>query len=196
MLIGFYRPQSGYIEVDGQRLSDCTLKSIRRHIGIISQDVLIFDGTIRENLLLGNRLASEADIINACERAEIWTFVSSLPQGLDTVIGKSSTGLSGGQKQRIAIAQIYLKDPKIIIFDEVTSSLDSETEEQIHAAWKSVLKGRTSVVIAHRQSSVELCEQAALIENGKVSECGSTGDMLRQSLAFRTLFAVKEDDDA
>ncbi len=194
MLIGFYKPQSGYIEIDGQSLCDCTLKSIRDQIGIVQQDVLLFDGTIRENLLLGKRSESDSDIINACEHAGIWAFVSSLPQGLDTIVGKNGTGLSGGQKQRIAIARIYLKDPKIIILDEATSSLDSETEEQIHSAWKSVLKGRTSVVIAHRQSSVELCEQAALIENGKVSECSSTSDMVLQSTAFRTLFAVKEED--
>ncbi len=164
MLIGFYRPESGYIEIDGQRLSDCSLKSIRDQIGIIQQDVLIFDGTIRENLLLGNRRAGEDDMIDAALRAGIWTFISSLPNGLDTIIGKCGMGLSGGQKQRIAIARIYLKDPKIIIFDEATSALDSETEEQIHSAWKSVLKGRTSLVIAHRQSSVDLCEQVAFME--------------------------------
>lgn len=195
MLIGFYSPQRGYIEIDGQRLCDCTLKSIRDQIGIIQQDVLLFDGTLRENLQLGNHRANDKNIIDACERAGIWEFISTLPHGLDTVIGKNGTGLSGGQKQRVAIARLYLKNPKIIIFDEATSSLDSETEEQIHAAWKSALKGRTSVVIAHRQSSVELCEKAALIENGKVLECSSTADMIRESTVFRTLFAVKEAGD-
>ena len=101
-------------------------------------------------------------------------------------------GLSGGQKQRIAIARIYLKNPKIIIFDEATSSLDSETEEQIHEAWRSVLSGRTSIVIAHRQSSVMLCSSAAVIENGKVSLTGDPRVLVGENETFRTLFAVKE----
>ncbi len=192
MLIGFYTPQNGDIIIDGQRLSECSLKSIRKNIGLVAQDVLIFEGTIRYNIMLGNDSASETEVINACKQAGLWEFVETLPDGLDTFVGSGGSGLSGGQKQRIAIARIYLKNPKIIIFDEATSSLDSETEEQIHEAWRSVLSGRTSIVIAHRQSSVMLCSSAAVIENGKVCITGDPRVLVEENETFKTLFAVKE----
>ena len=196
MLIGFYRPCEGEIWIDGQRLCDCSLKSIRRNIGLIAQDVLIFDGTIKENILLGNRKASDEDILAVCRQAGLGELIESLPEGMDTLVGSRGIGLSGGQRQRIAIARIYLRDPKIIIFDEATSALDGETEEAIHEAWKSVLAGRTSIVIAHRQSSVMLCGRAAILENGRIREQGIPERMARESEAFRTLFAVgKEGDD-
>ena len=196
MLIGFYRPQKGYIEIDGQRLSDCSLNSIRQNIGLIQQDVLVFDGTIKENLLLGNRKATDEQVKAVCEQAGLWDFIKTLSDGLDTVIGTEGVGLSGGQKQRVAIARIYLKNPKIIIFDEATSSLDSETEEAIHAAWRGVLKGRTSIIIAHRQSSVMLCEKAAILEDGKVVAIGNPQEMEKNNQIFKTLFAVKDLFDA
>ncbi len=195
MLVGFYVPQSGYIEIDGQCLDNCTLKSIRDSIGIVQQDTLLFDGTIKENLLLGRRKATNEEIVKACERAGILDYILSLPEGINTIIGKNGINLSGGQKQRLAIARIYLKNPKIIIFDEATSSLDSETEESIHRAWEEVLIGRTAIVIAHRQSSVMLCKKVAIIENGSVIEVGNPSDMLNNSENFRTLFAVKEDSN-
>ncbi len=189
LLAGFYRPQNGEIIIDGQKLSDCTLKSIRNNIGIISQDIVIFDGSIRYNLLLSNRNATEADIISACKQANIWEYINTLPEGLNTIIGKKGMGLSGGQKQRIAIARIYLKNPKIIIFDEATSSLDSETEEQIHSSWESILQNRTSIIIAHRKSSVMLCNQCALIENGVLVGQGNPQDLMEHNESFKALFA-------
>ncbi|MCX7748160.1 MAG: ABC transporter ATP-binding protein/permease [Clostridia bacterium] len=192
MLIGFYRPQQGEIIIDGQRLSDCSLKSIRQNIGLIAQDVLIFDGTIKENILLGNQTANEEEIEFACKQSGLWEYIETLPSGINTVIGSQGIGISGGQKQRIAIARIYLKNPKIIIFDEATSSLDSENEEAIHEAWKSVLIGRTSIVIAHRQSSVMFCKRAAILENGKICEVGTPAAMVSESHSFKTLFAVME----
>ena len=191
MLIGFYKAKAGDIYIDGQRLADCTLKSIRGNIGMISQDVLLFEGSIRENLLLGKPNASDEEICSALERAGIWGYITSLREGLDTIIGVGGTGLSGGQRQRIAIARIYLKDPKIIIFDEATSALDDETELQIHEAWKAVLTGRTSIVITHRQSSVMLCDRAAILEKGQIVDIGSPHDMERTNDRFRTLFAVR-----
>ncbi len=188
MLVGFYRPLSGDIMIDGQKISDCTLKSIRDNIGIISQEILIFDGSIKDNLLLGNSKATEADIISACKGADIWNYICSLPDRLDTVIGKKGIGLSGGQKQRIAIARIYLKNPKILIFDEATSSLDSVTEEQIHSSWQKVLQNRTSIIIAHRKSSVMLCNQCALIENGVVVGDGNPEYLLENNQYFKALF--------
>ena len=192
MLLGFYDVQSGSITVDGQNLSDCTLKSIRQNIGMISQDVLLFDGSIKENLLLGKPNATNDEIVGALQKAGIWEHVSELPEGIDTVIGSKGFGLSGGQKQRIAIARIYLKNPSIMIFDEATSSLDSETEREIHAAWESVLSERTSIIIAHRQSSVMLCDRAAIIENGRIIETGVPADLEKSSAAFQELFALRE----
>lgn len=190
MLIGFYRPQNGTIEIDGQKLTDCSLRSIRQNIGLIQQDVLVFDGTIKENILLGNKKASDEEVIFACEQAGLREYIASLPNALNTIIGTGGIGLSGGQKQRVAIARVYLKNPDIIIFDEATSSLDSVTEEAIHETWKSVLKGRTCIVIAHRQSSVMLCERVAILENGRVIEIGRPEEMVKNSEHFKTLFAV------
>lgn len=192
MLLGFYGAQNGCISIDGQNLSDCSLKSIRQNIGMISQDVLLFDGSIKENMLLGKPKASDDEIVSALQKAGIWEHISELPQGIDTIIGSQGIGLSGGQKQRIAIARIYLKNPSIIIFDEATSSLDSETETQIHEAWKEMLAGRTSIIIAHRQSSVMLCDRAALMENGKIIEIGTPEDLENASEAFSELFALRE----
>ncbi|KAI4453041.1 atp-binding cassette sub-family b [Holotrichia oblita] len=192
MLLGFYGAQSGSITIDGQNLSDCSLKSIRQNIGMISQDVLLFDGSIKENLLLGKPGASNDEIVSSLQKAGIWEHISGLPEGINTIVGSKGIGLSGGQKQRIAIARIYLKNPSIIIFDEATSSLDSETETQIHEAWKEMLTGRTSIIIAHRQSSVILCDRAALMENGKIIEIGVPEDLEKSSVAFKELFALRE----
>lgn len=195
MLIGFYHPENGEIIIDGQNLKECTLASIRKNIGLVQQDVLIFDGTIEENLLLGNPRANENEIINACLRAGIMEFIQSLPDGLKTIIGSKGVSLSGGQKQRIAIARIYLKNPSILIFDEATSSLDLETEEQIHEAWGQVLKGRTSIIIAHRQSSVMLCQKAAIMESGKIIKIGNPIELAERDESFRSLFAIKKDGE-
>ncbi len=194
MLLGFYRPQEGEIWIDGQMLSQCSLRSIRKNIGLIAQDVLIFDGSIKENVLLGNKKASDDEVISACRQSGLGSFIENLPKGMDTIVGTKGVGLSGGQKQRIAIARIYLKNPKIIIFDEATSALDSETEEVVHEAWKAVLAGRTCIMIAHRQSSVMLCDHAAILEEGKICEMGIPEKMADESKAFRRLFVVKKGD--
>lgn len=192
LLVGFYTPKCGEIIIDNQKLSSCSLKSIRKNIGIVQQDVLIFDGTIKENILLGNAAASEAEVLNVCKSAGIYDFINSLPKGIDTTIGSRGVGLSGGQKQRIAIARIYLKNPKIIIFDESTSSLDSKTEEHILNTWEKLLENRTAIVIAHRQSSIMLCESTALIDKGKIVTEGNPHKLCEEDEKFRELFAVKE----
>lgn len=192
MLAGFYGAGKGHIEIDGQRLDECSLSSIRRNIGIIQQDVLLFNLSIKENILLGNRKAGKDEIVSACGKAGILDFILTLPQGFNTTIGYGGVELSGGQKQRIAIARIYLKNPKIIIFDEATSSLDSETEAFIHQAWEEVLKGKTVIVIAHRLSSVLFCDRVGILENGKIAECGVPLELMKTSGKFRELFAVND----
>lgn len=193
VLIGFYQLKGGEMKIDGQNLAECTLESIRQSIGLVQQDVLVFDGTIRENLLMGNSKASETELIEACQAAGLSSYLDSLPQGMDTVIGKKGIGLSGGQKQRIAIARIFLKNPSIVILDEATSALDHKTEEGIHEAWKKALVGKTAIVIAHRQSSVMLCERVAIMENGQIVETGATEDMMKMSRRFQELFAIGEE---
>lgn len=190
MLVGFFQPNHGSIEIDGKKINDCSLQTIRQNIGIVQQEVLIFDGTIRSNLALGKKEATDEEMILACEKAGLAEYINSLEQGLDTIIGSEGIGLSGGQKQRIAIARIYLKNPKIIIFDEATSALDKETESYIHESWNKLLAGRTSIVIAHRISSVMLCDKTVLIENGKLLEYGDTKDLLENSIAMKELFAI------
>jgi len=193
LLIGFYQPHSGEILIDGQNISECKLESLRKEIGLIQQDVLVFDGSIRQNLLMGNSHATETDIEEACKVAGLKEYISSLKDGLDTVIGSQGIGLSGGQKQRIAIARIYLRNPGIVIFDEATSSLDRDTEEAIHEVWRETLIGKTAIVIAHRQSSVMMCERVVILEKGKIVESGAPYDMIKSSNRFQKLFAIKKE---
>lgn len=193
MLLGFYKPKAGEIRIDGKRISDCTLESVRNNIGVVQQEVLIFDGTIRYNIMLGNENATEEELIRACKAAGVYDFVMEMEDQFETLLGKNGRLLSGGQKQRIAIARIYLKNPPILIFDEATASLDNETELQIHEAWGKILKGRTAIVIAHRQSSVMLCDKVAILSHGHIVETGSPDDMVKGSDRFRTLFAIREE---
>lgn len=192
MLLGFYEPQAGIIEIDGQNIAECSLRSLRDNIGVVQQDVLIFDGTIRYNIMLGNETATEDELIRACKAAGVYEFVMELEDRFETMLGRNGRQLSGGQKQRIAIARTYLKNPPILIFDEATASLDNETEAQIHEAWQKVLEGRTAIVIAHRQSSVMLCDRVALLKDGHIVGTGSPQEMQRNSDDFRTLFAISE----
>lgn len=192
LLIGMYEIKSGAILIDGQNIKDCSLKSIRKNIGIVQQDVLVFDATIRENLMLGNPKANEKEMWDACRKAGISEFFEKLPDKLDTLLGKDGMGLSGGQRQRLAIARIYLKNPKIIIFDEATSALDSETEMVIYEAWKELLEGRTAIVIAHRLNSVILCNSAILIENGQAAAIGNPNELIKENSHFKELFTIKE----
>jgi ABC-type multidrug transport system fused ATPase/permease subunit len=192
LLIGMYEANAGEIYIDGENLTEFNLKSIRENIGIVQQEVLVFDGTIRDNLLLGNPRAKEQELWEACRKAGIAEHFESLPEKLDTLIGKAGISLSGGQRQRLAIARIYLKSPSIIIFDEATSALDSETEKIIHEAWRELLQGRTAIVIAHRLSSVMLCDRAILMENGTVVASGAPKELMENDESFRELFALKE----
>jgi len=192
LLIGLYEIQSGDILIDGESIYNYSLRSIRRNVGIVQQDILLFETSIRENLLLGNPDSTDEKIWAACERAGIAAFFFSLEMGLDTPLGKGGIQLSGGQKQRLEIARIYLKDPAIIIFDEATSALDKETEAKIHMAWKELLVGRTAIVISHRESSVLLCDKVMLLEDGKARLIGDPGMLIKENEVFRNLFAVDE----
>lgn len=190
LMLGFYSPKSGAIRIAGEDMSGYSLASIRENIGIVQQDVLIFNGTIRENIMIGRRHATEEELRTACAAAGVSDFVKDLEDGLDTVVGKGGRQLSGGQKQRIAIARVYLRNPAVIIFDEATASLDNETEALIHNAWKDVLKNRTAIIISHRQSAVELCDRVALMEGGRIVETGTPEALREGSGRYRSLFSL------
>jgi len=173
LLPRFYDITDGQICVDGIDIKDVTLHSLRQSIGIMSQDVFLFAGTIRDNITYGRIGAPEAEIIKAAERAEIYDFIQTLPDGLDTDVGERGMRLSGGQKQRIAIARIFLKNPPILLLDEATSALDTITERHIQASFDALARDRTTLVIAHRLSTVEKADEIIYIDEQGIRERGS-----------------------
>ena len=193
LLIGFYQLTGGTIKIDGQSLRECSLKSIRKHIGLVQQSVLIFSGTIRQNILLGNLQATEQEIYDACKAAGIWEFVRLLPRQLDTPVGNGGIELSGGQKQRIAIARIYLRNPKIIIFDEATSALDAETEKEILISWKKAFSDKTSIVISHRKDTMATCKRILVIEQGKIAEDNRGPKLTENERKIQELFPMEKE---
>lgn len=188
LLVRYYDPDAGYITLDGQNIREVSLKSVRRAVGLVQQDALLFRGTIRYNLRLGNPRCSEREMWEACERAYIAEFIRTLPQGLDTVVGMDGVALSGGQKQRIAIARILLKNPKIIIFDEATSALDFEAEKSIQQAWRELSVGRTSIIIAHRLSTILDSDRVAVLHDGVIVACDHHLRLLETNEYYRRLF--------
>lgn len=164
----FYDPQGGRILIDGMDIREFTLTSLRRQIGVVSQDVFLFGGTLRENVAYGRLGASEEEILEALAQAQLSELVANLPQGLDTVVGERGVALSGGQKQRVAIARTFLKDPPILILDEATSALDLETEKRIQKALNRLSEGRTSLVIAHRPQTISDADRVLRVEGGQL----------------------------
>ena len=192
MLLAFYMPCQGEILINNLNIAQCSNASIRSCIGLISQDVLIFNASIRENIILGNEMATDEEIIFACRKAGLWEFIETLPLKLDTVIGANGQEISFGQKQRIAIARIYVKNPAVIIFDEATSALDEETEMVIHQAWKELLNDRTAIIIAHKLSSVLMSDYVAIVEDGKVISYGATEDIVKNDIKFKEIFVIEK----
>lgn len=192
LILGFYQPTGGEILINGKPLQKYRLGSIRKNTGMVQQEVWIFNGTIRENLLLGNPKATEDELINACKMAGAYDFIMEMEKGFDTVLGRKVRELSGGQKQRIGIARAYLKNPSLFLFDEATSALDAKTEESVLRNLKEMLKSRTALVIAHRHSAVMTCDRVILMQDGAIAETGTPKELEAGSEAFRSLFAVKE----
>ncbi|MBB5277252.1 ATP-binding cassette subfamily B protein [Rhizobium rosettiformans] len=178
LLPRFYEVTEGAILIDGIDVRDMTLKSLRSNIGIVAQDVFLFAGTIRENIAYGRLEATEAEILEAARRAQLDSLITSLPAGLDTVIGERGVKLSGGQKQRLAIARIFLKNPPILILDEATSALDTETERAIQQSLAELAKGRTTLVVAHRLATVAHADRVVVIEKGRIAEQGHPLELL------------------
>ncbi len=188
LLLRFYEPHSGSVKVDGKYINEYSLKSLRRGIGIVQQDTVLFDGTIKYNLKLGTGKSEERELWEACERAYIADFIRTLPNGLDTVIGAEGIDLSGGQKQRLAIARIFLKNPKILIFDEATSALDYEAEQAVQKAWKELSFNRTTIIIAHRLSTVIESDKIAVIHKGDIVSFNHHLKLLESCEHYQKLF--------
>jgi ABC-type multidrug transport system fused ATPase/permease subunit len=173
LILKFYGISSGDVRVDGKSIYDWDTADYRRHIAIVPQEVLLFGGTIRENILYGKPEATEAEIVDAAKQANAWEFIQSFPEGLDTIVGERGIKLSGGQRQRIAIARAILKNPAILLLDEATSSLDAESEKVVQEALDKLMVGRTSIIIAHRLATVRNVDCIYVIDNGRIVESGT-----------------------
>ena len=191
LLPRFYDVAAGSISIDGQDVRDVTQQSLRRAIGLVQQDVYLFDGTIGENIAYGKPGATAEEIAEAARRANIDTFIESLPQGYDTVVGERGSRLSGGQKQRVAIARVFLKNPKILILDEATSALDNESEEAVQESLEELARGRTTIIIAHRLSTIKHADEIATVEHGRVVERGTHEELLARGGTYARYYRMQ-----
>lgn len=185
----FYEPLKGTIQIDGHDISGLKQKFLRDNIGIVQQNVFLFDSTIKENILYGNPNATDEQVQKAVRLANIESFIKSLPDGLDTPVGERGVKLSGGQKQRISIARVFLKNPPILIFDEATSSLDTESEKLIQQSMKTLSKNRTTIIIAHRLSTVRHAHRLFVMKKGKIIESGTHSELLKRNSYYSKLYS-------
>jgi ATP-binding cassette subfamily B protein len=192
LLPRLYDVTSGSIKIDGNDLRDLSISSLRDSIGVVMQDSHLFHDTITANLRYAKSDASLDEMKAACQAAQIWDLISSLPNGLETMVGERGHRLSGGEKQRLAIARLLLKSPSIVILDEATAHLDSENEELVQTALASALQGRTSIVIAHRLSTVMSADQIIVLENGLIRERGKHEELVRAGGLYSELFARQD----
>jgi len=188
LLMRFYDPTHGRITIDGHDLRDLRLESIRRQVSMVAQENVLFSVSIMENVKYGNRDASDADAIAACKAADLHDFVMELPEQYETMIGEDGIKLSGGQKQRLALARALVTDPKVLILDDVTSALDGETEARVQDALKSVMKGRTTFIIAHRLSSVVDANRILVMDEGKMVNIGTHDELVAQEGIYKDLY--------
>jgi ABC-type multidrug transport system fused ATPase/permease subunit len=191
LLPRFYDPDSGRILVDGQDIADVTLESLRGQIGMVTQQIISFNDTVRANIRYGRKDASEEEIVAAAKAAFAHEFIMQLPQGYDAVIGEQGTGLSGGQLQRIVIARAIIKNPAILIFDEATSQIDAESEAKIHAATQEIMRGRTTFIIAHRFSTVVAADVIVVMNDGRIIAQGRHEELIRTCPVYQALYETQ-----
>jgi ATP-binding cassette subfamily B protein len=186
-----YEPTSGRILLDGHDLRDLKLESLAAQIGMVTQETYLFHDTIRTNLLYARLDASDTDLMAACQTANIHDFIMGLPDGYDTIVGERGYRLSGGEKQRLALARVILKNPRILVLDEATSHLDSQSEALIQDALKTVMQGRTSIVIAHRLSTILAADVILVMDRGQVVEHGTHHELLAGSGLYAQLYETQ-----
>ena len=191
LLLRFYDPSHGDIRIDGQPIRDVSLKSLRDAIGLVSQDVYLFEGSIRDNLAYGKPDASAEEIIDAARTAEAWSFIEALPEGLDTPVGERGIRLSGGQRQRLSLARALLKNPPILVLDEATSAVDNETEAAIQRSLRRIGHNRTVIMIAHRLSTIVDADTIAVVENGRIVEEGDHNSLIHNNGAYAAQWRVQ-----
>jgi len=200
LIIGFLRPQSGTIRIDGGDLSKFDLRSYRQYISVVPQESVLFEGTVRENITYGLGSVSDQRVSDALRAANALEFVSELPEGVNTLVGERGARISGGQKQRLAIARALIRDPRILILDEATSALDSQSESAIQKALESLMKDRTTFVVAHRLSTVQKADLILVLDKGRLVESGRHADLvdaggLYQSLYDAQVFIAPAEED-
>ena len=188
LLQRFYEPHSGVIKIDGIPITNYPLYSLRQQIGVVQQDTVLLNATLRDNITLNEQGIEDAQVIGALEKAYLSEWLNSLPKGLDTVMGIQGEGVSGGQKQRIAIARTFIANPKILVFDEATSSLDRESERVIKASWKNICEGRTTLIIAHRLSTIMGADRIAVVSDGKIVGFDQHEVLLKRCEPYKALF--------
>ena len=191
MIPRFHDVDSGRILIDGTDVRNVTLASLRANTALVSQEVMLFDNTVRANIAYGRIGASEEDIIAAAKNAAAHDFILELPDGYDTMVGELGAKLSGGQRQRLAIARAMLKDAPILLLDEATSALDTESERQVQAALDKLMRGRTTLVIAHRLSTIVNSDRICVIEDGKILESGTHGELVERDGMYARLYAMQ-----
>ena len=192
----FYEPTRGAILIDGVDLREIRLSALRRRIGIVSQETLLFDDTVHNNIAYGNDAATADGCIEAAKAAFAHDFIMRLPNGYETLIGENGVKLSGGERQRLAIARALLRNPPILILDEATSSLDMESERMVQMALANLMQGRTTFVIAHRLSTVQRADRIVVLERGRVIEVGRHDALLAANGAYSRLYQMQFQDDA
>ncbi|MBB3191092.1 ABC transporter ATP-binding protein [Halomonas cerina] len=191
LLLRFHDPDEGRVLIDGQPVDSVSLASLRQAIGLVSQDVYLFEGSVRDNIAYGKPDASEGEVIEAARTAEAWDFIRALPEGLDTPVGERGVRLSGGQRQRLSLARALLKDPPILVLDEATSAVDNETEAAIQRSLSRIGHGRTVIMIAHRLSTIVHADEIAVIEAGRVAERGRHEQLLARDGRYAAQWRVQ-----
>jgi ATP-binding cassette subfamily B protein len=193
LITRMYDVISGSIKIDGHNIKDIEIQTLRKNIAIVSQEIFIFRGTVAENIRYAKPNATRDEIIAASKAANAHDFISNMPEGYETLVGTGSRSMSGGEQQRISIARALLLDPKILILDEATAAMDTETERQIQEAINVLVKGRTTIVIAHRLSTLKECNYLFAIENGEVAESGDHLELIKNKGIYYKLYKLQSD---